>query len=334
MRIASTQELPAGGGTASAPPEVNRVRQPGGHAPVTAMPRSRPRISYELYPPRRPESAPAVWEVVTALVRTNPRCLSITYPSTADGRAASSELVRRVLAETTVPPVAHLTVVGASRVQLANRVRTLLAAGVRDFLALRGDPEPGRAWEPHPDGLNYATDLVRLIRAVERDARACGALGDEPVTVGCAVYPHAHGENRYRELVAMRAKQEAGADFAITQVFYDVREYAALVREAPTAGVSIPIIPGIIPLTDPARLARLATLTGVGLPEELRELLDASEPAERFRRAIEATADLAQGALVAGAPGVHVFTFNQSAPALALWEELRRRSLIADERTR
>lgn len=300
----------------------------GGRSCRTGLgPRTRPRISYELYPPRRPEQAEAVWEVVTELITTQPRCLSITYPSTASGRAASRELVRRVLTETAVPPVAHLTVVGASRADLVARVRALLEAGVRDFLALRGDPEPGMAWQPHPDGLNYATDLVRLIRQVEAGARASGMLHGD-VTVGCAVYPHAHGENRYRELVAMRAKQEAGADFAVTQVFYDVREYSALVREAPSAGVSIPILPGIIPLTDPARLARLATLTGVELPEDLRELLETSQPAERFRRAIAATADLAQGALAAGAPGVHVFTFNQARPAMALWEELRRRALI------
>ncbi|NLI17862.1 MAG: methylenetetrahydrofolate reductase [Actinomycetales bacterium] len=300
----------------------------GAARPVAVALRTRPRISYELYPPRRPEHRDRVWRVVTELVQTQPRCLSITYPSTAEGRAESRHLVTRLLAETTVPPVAHLTVVGTPRAQLVARVRALFAAGVRDFLALRGDPEPGKPWQPHPDGLNYATDLVKLIRAVERDARAGGDLTG-PVTIGVAVYPHAHGENRYRELVAMRAKQEAGADFAITQVFYDVREYAALVREAPSAGVSIPILPGIIPLTDPARLARLSTLTGIDLPSDLRELLDASEPAERFTRAIVATADLAEGALVAGAPGVHVFTFNQSAPALALFEELRRRALIA-----
>lgn len=287
------------------------------------------RISYELFPPRRPEQAESVWDVVRELVATSPRCLSITYPSTASGRAASRELVARVLTGTTVPPVAHLTVVGASRAELVARVRALLAAGVRDFLALRGDPEPGRSWQPHPDGLDFATDLVRLIRSVEGGARAAGDI-EGPVSVGCAVYPHAHGENRFRELVAMRAKQEAGADFAITQVFYDVREYVALVREAPSAGVSIPIVPGIIPLTDPGRLTRLAGLTGVELPRALRELLDVSDPDERFHRAIIATADLAQGAIDAGAPGAHVFSFNQAGPAVALWEELRRRGLIAD----
>lgn len=286
-----------------------------------------PRISYELYPPRRPDQAAAVWETVRALTTTAPQFFSITYPSTGAGRAASRELVERLLAEGGVPAVAHLTVVGTSRAELAARVRAMLAAGVRDFLALRGDPEPGKEWEPHPDGLNRATDLVGLIRRVESDARAAG-LVDGPVSVGCAVYPHAHGERRFRELVTMRAKQQSGADFAITQVFYDVAEFAALVREAPSAGVSIPILPGIIPLTDPGRLRRLAALSGVEPPATLVALLDVPDPEERFLRGIAATADLVQGALEAGAPGAHVFTFNQARPALALHAELCRRGLV------
>lgn len=286
-----------------------------------------PRISYELYPPRRPDQAEAVWETVRALATTAPQFFSITYPSSAPGRAASRDLVERLLADGGVPAVAHLTVVGTSRAELAARVRAMLAAGVRDFLALRGDPEPGKQWEPHPDGLNRATDLVGLIRRVEADARAAGLLDGE-VSVGCAVYPHAHGERRYRELVTMRAKQESGADFAITQVFYDVAEFAALVREAPSAGVSLPILPGIIPLTDPGRLRRLAALSGVEPPAGLVARLDVPDPEERFARGIAATADLVEGTLEAGAPGVHVFTFNQSRPALALHAELRRRGLV------
>lgn len=304
-------------------------RRPARSSAATCCPPgpSLPRISYELYPPRRPEQAEAVWQAVRALTATAPQFFSITYPSGAAGRAASRGLVERLLAEGAVPPVAHLTVVGTSRTELAARVRAMLAAGVRDFLALRGDPEPGREWEPHPDGLNRATDLVGLIRRVEADARAAGLLEGE-VSVGCAVYPHAHGDRRYRELVTMRAKQESGADFAITQVFYDVAEFAALVREAPSAGVSIPILPGIIPLTDPNRLHRLAALSGVEPPGRLVALLDVTDPEERFARGISATADLVEGTLVAGAPGVHVFTFNQSRPALALFAELRRRGLV------
>lgn len=307
-----------------------RRRRPHGPASACSPPGpSLPRISYELYPPRRPDQAEAVWEAVQALTATAPHFFSITYPSSAAGRVASGELVDRLLAEGAIPPVAHLTVVGTSRAQMAARVRAMLAAGVRDFLALRGDPEPGKEWEPHPEGLNRATDLVSLIRRVEADARAAGLLEGE-VSVGCAVYPHAHGECRYRELVTMRAKQESGADFAITQVFYSVAEYAALVREAPSAGVSLPILPGIIPLTDVNRLRRLAALSGVEPPAALTDLLDVGDPEERFRRGITATANLVEGALEVGAPGVHIFTFNQARPALALVAELRRRGLVAE----
>ena len=289
---------------------------------------SKPRVSFELYPPRNAVTEEAVWSTVRGLEAFSPRCLSVTYPSNADGRAASRALIGRLLAETSVPPVAHLTVVGASRGELRAKVRELLTAGVRDFLALRGDAAPGQEWEPHPDGLNYAADLVALIRGVEAELRADGVdLGT--VDVGCAVYPHAGAESRMREFRAMRAKQVAGASFSITQVFYRAAEYGALLSGAPAAGVSIPIMPGVIPFTDPARLERLAKLTGVAVPDHVRALADIADPQERFDRGIQLTADLVEETLAQGAPGIHIFTFNQLEPAAALTAELIRRGLIA-----
>lgn len=293
--------------------------------------RGRPRISFELYPPRSEATSDAVWRTVTELAVADPRCLSITYPSTYDGRVASRRLLERVLRETTMPAVAHLTVAGSSRELIEAHIRRLLRIGVRDFLALRGDPEPGRDWEPHPDGLDHATDLVAMLRGVEAELRAAGKL-TEAVSVGVAVHPHAGAEDRDVELRAVAAKAAAGADFAITQVFYEIAEYADLVAAARAAGVTFPILPGIIPLTDPRRLTRLAALTGVPVPERLRQLLAEEDDDVRFARAIGATADLVEATFAAGAPGVHIFTFNQAGPALALWRELLRRDLIAPPR--
>lgn len=310
------------------PHHVVRVLPPGtmeSELSITTELR-KPRISFELYPPRTENATESVWRAVQELAAWNPRCFSVTYPSSDTGRVASYGLVKRILAETDIAPVAHLTVVGASRAELIAYVRELFRLGVRDFLALRGDPEPGQDWVSHPDGLNYASDLVTLIRGVEVREREEGRdLGR--VSVGCAVYPHAGAEFRHREFVAMRAKHNAGSTFAITQVFYNVAQYAALVDGAPRAGVPMPILPGIIPLTDPARLGRLAKLTGVEVPAHIAALAELDDD-ERFARGIQLTADLVEQSIAAGAPGVHVFTFNQARPSVALCHELAARGII------
>lgn len=289
------------------------------------------RISFELYPPRTPAGTAAVCQTVRRLVAADPRFLSVTYPSTYDGRVASRHMLERVLRDTPVPAVAHLTVAGSSRELIDIHIRRLVRLGARHFLALRGDPEPGREWEPHPDGLDHATDLVRMLREVEARLRAEGAL-TEPLTVGVAVHPHACARDREQELDSVTAKAAAGADYAITQVFYELPEYLDLVAGARQRGVTLPILPGIIPLTDVRRLDRLAAMSGVLVPDRLRRLLAEADEGKRFELGIAATADLVEGALAAGAPGAHIFTFNQADPTLALWRELLGRGLIAPSR--
>ncbi|MFD1505849.1 methylenetetrahydrofolate reductase [Georgenia yuyongxinii] len=315
-----------------------------------------PTVSFELFPPRKPELYEAVWQRVLRMAEAGPDFFSVTYGASGSSREASGELVRRLLAETSVPPIAHLTCVGADREQLAARVRGLLRAGVRDFLALRGDPPDGQTtWAPPSGGLARSSDLVALIREVEADelgygpaARAgavarsgpaarAGAAGEPPsvvaqdlgvvpadvVSVAVAAYPSGTSHTREEELVALREKQDAGADFAITQVFYNAEAYASLVADARDAGVHIPILPGILPLTDPRRLHRLEALSGVPVPADLDALLGCDDDAERQRRGIDATIALIDGVLEAGAPGLHLYTFNQDRPALDVLEHLR-----------
>ncbi|WP_185972503.1 methylenetetrahydrofolate reductase [Georgenia yuyongxinii] len=303
-----------------------------------------PTVSFELFPPRKPELYEAVWQRVLRMAEAGPDFFSVTYGASGSSREASGELVRRLLAETSVPPIAHLTCVGADREQLAARVRGLLRAGVRDFLALRGDPPDGQTtWAPPAGGLARSSDLVALIREVEAEELGCGpaarsgAAGEPPsvvaqdlgvvpadaVSVAVAAYPSGTSHTREEELVALREKQDAGADFAITQVFYDADAYASLVADARDAGVHIPILPGILPLTDPRRLHRLEALSGVPVPADLDALLRCDDDAERQRRGIDATIALIDGVLEAGAPGLHLYTFNQDRPALDVLEHLR-----------
>ncbi|WP_448070519.1 methylenetetrahydrofolate reductase [Georgenia yuyongxinii] len=309
---------------------------------TTAM---HPTVSFELFPPRKPELYEAVWQRVRRMAEAGPDFFSVTYGASGSSREASAELVRRLLAETSVPPIAHLTCVGADREQLAARVRGLLRAGVRDFLALRGDPPDGQpTWAPPPGGLTRSSDLVALIRQVEAEELGCGpaarsgpSIGEHPsvvaedlgvvpadvVSVAVAAYPSGTSHTREAELVALREKQDAGADFAITQVFYDPAAYASLVADARDAGVHVPILPGIVPLTDPRRLNRLEQLSGVPVPATLDALLACDDDGERQRRGIDATLALIDGVLAAGAPGLHLYTFNQDRPALDVLEHLR-----------
>jgi len=286
------------------------------------VPRGRPTVSFELYPPRTPASEASAWETVERLAAAAPDFFSVTYGASGSTRDASRTLVRRILAETTVAPIAHLTCVGSTRTELARFVGELVDDGVRDFLALRGDPPAGQPdWVPQPDGVNSTAELVALIRSVEQ-ARfgTTGAL-----SVAVAAYPAGSNHTRAQDVAALRDKQAAGADFAITQVFYDVAAYTGLVERARAAGVALPVVAGLIPATDPARLVRLAELTGVPAPDQLlSDLAAAVDDDERPRIGIEATVQLVGDVVTAGAPGLHLFTFNQHRPALDVVERLRR----------
>jgi len=295
-----------------------------------SAPVDRPTVSFELYPPRDVDLAPRLWATIRQLETARPDFVSVTYGASGRTRITSRALVRRILRETTLDPIAHLTCVGASRQDIATIVREFLDEGVRSFLALRGDPPaPGQGWVAHPDGLPTASELVTLLRTIEAErcadspAQAVRARV-RPLSIAVAAFPrgnHATGGTRAQDIEALLDKQRAGADFAITQVFYDAEAYLGLVAEARRAGVTIPIVPGIIPPTDPARLARTQELTGVPVPTELLALLAGTDDeAERHRRGIRFAVDLVNGVLDGGAPGIHLYTFNRHEAALDLLE--------------
>lgn len=292
----------------------------------------RPTVSFELFPPRNPDAAPRLWATVQELAAARPDFVSVTYGASGSTRRTTRALVRRLLRETSLTPIAHLTCVGTSAEDLAATVEEFLDEGVRSFLALRGDPPADGSWEAHPDGLPTASALVTLLREIER--RRCAAspaqavrAASRPLSVAVAAFPRGNagsGGTVAQDVEALLAKQRAGADFAITQVFYDAGSYRELVRLARDAGVVIPIVPGIIPMTDPARLRRVQQLTGVPVPAHVLERLDAFDAddpddlARRNRAGTRLGVDLVNAVLDGGAPGVHLYTFNTHGPALDL----------------
>ncbi len=279
-------------------------------------------LSYELFPPRSPAAAESLWTTIGELESTDPDYVSVTYGASGSNRSTAVELINRLVLETTLRPLAHLTCVGNSPQELAEIIGELLDVGVRGILALRGDvPQDGAA---PPDGsLRYAQDLIDLIRRVEQRRSALLCAGK--VAVGVAAYPTRHPESpsEAHDIEVLLAKQRSGADFAITQVFFHADQYADLLTRARRAGVTIPIIPGVMPLTSIRRLNRLGELTGVEPDAGLMGRLAAADTdAERARIGVGATVDLANAALDAGAPGIHLYTFNEHARALDVLDKL------------
>lgn len=279
-------------------------------------------LSYELFPPRSPAAAETLWTTIRELEATEPDYVSVTYGASGSNRDTAVELINRLLLETTLRPLAHLTCVGNTAGELAEIIGELLDHGVRGILALRGDlPKDGTL--PASGSLRYAQDLIELIRRVEQRRSALLCAGK--IAVGVAAYPTRHPESpsEGHDVEVLLAKQRSGADFAITQVFFHAHQYADLVSRARRAGVTIPIIPGVMPLTSLRRVKRLSELAGVEPAPELMERLAASNTeAEARGIGVRATVDLANAALDAGAPGIHLYTFNEHAHALDVLDKL------------
>lgn len=279
-------------------------------------------LSYELFPPRSPAAAESLWTTIRELETTSPDYVSVTYGASGSNRDTAVELINRLVVETTLRPLAHLTCVGNTPQELAAIIGQLLDTGVRGILALRGDL-PKDSGAPVTGSLRYAQDLIELIRRVEQRRSAMLCAGR--IAVGVAAYPTRHPESpsEAHDVEVLLAKQRSGADFAITQVFFHTEQYADLLTRARRAGVTIPIIPGVMPLTSVRRVTRLGELAGVEpVPELMARLAAADSEFERRRIGVSATVDLANAALAAGAPGLHIYTFNEHQSALEVLDKL------------
>lgn len=296
-----------------------------------------PNISFELFPPRSAASVQSTWQTIEQLTTARPDFFSVTSGCTPQRRTESREFIGRLRAETSTTVVAHLTCVGATGADLRQHVADLLEDGVRDFLALRGDAPADGQWRPAPDAPTRASELVALVREVAAEVLGDALLADDvredadAVSIAVAAYPSGSARSRGDELAALIEKQQAGADYAITQLFYEPSAYVELVADARSAGVDLPLLPGVMPLTDPSRLERLVTLTGVAVPAWLSDLLAIPDAEERHARGVAATVELIGAVLDAGAPGVHLYTFNRHAPALEVLAGLRARGQAAAE---
>ena len=283
-------------------------------------------LSFEVMPPRKENLIKPFWDTVQRLLSVTPDFLSVTYGAAGQDRHSARDVVRSLVQDSPVQPIAHLTCVGTTATEVGEVVSDYLDAGVRTFLALRGDPPVGRPdWQPAPGGVSSATELVTLIRSIEaaRCAQYPGAAlraAFKPLTIAVAAFPAgnpAAGTSPNQEVERLLVKQSAGASFAITQLFWETDTYVNFLEKARSNGVTIPIVPGILPPTDIKRVNRMTELTGVVFPEYLRRRLESAQSVEEmYSVGVSLGARLARDLHEAGAPGIHIYTFNKAAPAL------------------
>ena len=279
-----------------------------------------PALSYELYPPRSHASRDCLLTTISELEHTNPDYVSVTYSGDAARKHNTLALLDYLVHETRLNPLAHLTCVGHSVAELERSVRLILGLGVRGFLALRGDIPADNSQKLE---LPFARYLVDLIRRVEREDFAHLAAGK--VSVGVAAYPQKHPESAstLQDIEILLSKQRAGADFAITQVFFNNDHYRGLLDSASLAGVTMPIIPGIMPVTSLRRLLKLTELAGLEVPRDLAYKLEtATSKSELHQIGVDYALQQCRAVLDAGATGLHFYTFNEHEAVLDVLDKL------------
>jgi methylenetetrahydrofolate reductase (NADPH) len=281
------------------------------------IPGAQPVFSFEFFPPKTDDGRTSLVATIRELAELAPAFVSVTYGAGGSTRDRTIELVTYIKRELGIEAMAHLTCVGSSRAELSAVLDRLQAGGIENVIALRGDPPTGEShFSPHPDGLAHASDLVRMIRSQRR-----------PFCLAAAAYPESHVESRSadEDLRHLVDKVAAGVDVLITQLFFDNRHYFEFVDRARAAGVTVPIVPGIMPVTNVAQIERFTRLCGATIPRSLRDRLDpAREDAEAVVRiGIEHATAQCRELLASGAPGIHFYTLNRSRSTRTILRLLR-----------
>lgn len=274
-----------------------------------------PSFSFEFLPPKTDAGEQQLWTALRDLEPLAPTFVSVTYGAGGTTRDRTVAITGRIASETSMVPVGHLTCVGATVEQLRTVIDEYAAAGVHNVLALRGDPPggPTMEWTATEGGLNYAAELVTLVRD----------SGD--FCVGVAAFPDLHPASKSADLdvQVLLAKQDAGAEFAVTQLFFKSQSYFDLVERAVSAGVEIPILPGIMPVTNLEQITRFAALSGADFPADLAAEFAMVDSEEGVRSlGVEKASELCRDLLDGGAPGLHFFTLNRSTATREIYAAL------------
>lgn len=281
------------------------------------------RVSFEFFPPRTPEMEEILWRSVTRLAPFQPNFVSVTYGAGGSTRQRTHDTVKRILDETPLTPAAHLTCVGATREEVDEVVRDYWNAGIRHIVALRGDPAEGQSkYMPHPGGYAYASDLVSGIRRI----------ADFDVSV--AAYPEGHVDSLdlITDLDNLKRKIDAGATRAITQFFFDTDCFLRFRDRAAAAGINLPLIPGIMPVTNFSGAQRMAVMNGASVPDWFAKLFEGLESEAEVRKmvAVVAAAEQCVRLRANGIQDFHFYTLNRADLTYALCHILGLRKTNGD----
>jgi methylenetetrahydrofolate reductase (NADPH) len=263
-------------------------------------------FSFEFFPPKDEAGEEVLWRSISELEPLQPTFVSVTYGAGGTTRDRTLAITGRIARETSMLPMAHLTCVGHTTEELARIVRSLTEAGVRNVLALRGDPPggPGTEWVSTAGGIEYASELVAFLREVS------------DVSVGVAAFPEGHRDaaSLDDDVAVLKAKHDAGAEFAVTEMVLRASDYFGLVDRAGAAGVDFPIVPGIMPILNFTSMAKMVELSGRDIPDEVLSRLEPlkDDPAAVRAEGIAIATELCDALLAGGAPGLHFYTLNRS----------------------
>jgi len=277
--------------------------------------RDGPVFSFEFFPPKTDEGERKLMETVGRLQELGPSFVSVTKTG-ARPPEKTIEITARIKRELGLEAMAHMTCATAGRDEMARLFDAIHHAGIENVLALRGDPPRDQPFVRPPNGFRYATELVHFIRD-----------GGYPFCLGGAGYPETHPEAPSAELdlIHLKEKVAAGVEFVITQLFYVNAEYFAFVARVREAGITVPIVPGIMPITNVAQIERIAQLSNARIPATLQAELDRvrDDDGAALATGIEYAAAQCRELLAAGAPGIHFYTLNQSPATSAILRRLR-----------
>jgi len=276
----------------------------------------RPLYSFEFFPPKDEAQQRQLWQAVRELESLGPDFVSVTYGASGSNRDRTISATQDIAQHTTLRSVAHLTCASQSRDQLRRVIGSYAAAGVHHVLTIRGDMPGGPTvpWEAHPEGLSNATELVAMVRE----------LGDFCVGVAAFCDPHPQHGDADLDAKILVDKARAGASFAITQLFFTADTYVALVNRVRALGCDLPIIPGIMPITNVRQVTRFAELSGAALPTTVTErVLAVADDDDQVRKVgIQLATELSEELLSRGAPGLHFFTQNRSRATREIYANL------------
>jgi methylenetetrahydrofolate reductase (NADPH) len=274
--------------------------------------------SFEFFPPKDPEGEERLWAAMTQLESIAPDFISVTYGAGGSTRDRTIRITSEITARTHIPTVAHLTCVGSTRDELIEILSKYRDAGIKSILALRGDPAggPRAPWSPTSGGFNHADELVTL-------AAEFGGF-----TIGVAAFPDGHPASNGdfdKDVDVLIEKERRGATFATTQFFFEVDKWKKLVDKLSVKGSALPIIPGILPVTNVKQLNRMAELSGTPIPAHISDSFSKVEdnPDDVRKLGVEIATKLCQELLDAGAPGLHFYTMNTSSATREIYSQIK-----------